>query len=287
MSDSQLNKKLGEKIAELMDNDKYSHEAKLNKIRYLIRIGADVNAMKNGMSLLALAKRKGWDDLAKLLKEKGAKEIVFEKENKGVMVTKPRSGVRNVTIRPRNAGVMITKPNNGDKKVKKGMKPQNLIDSEFLKVCRDSHNLDELEVDKLLKSGANKDVVDLLGRGGLVYRVVQHDIKGLEYLIEKGADVNIVDEEGLSPLHIAVICDAKDAIDVLLKNGADVNIQDIHGWTPIVRTRNRKIAEKLLENGANLDLVDELGCRIGDKCNGLLRSIDWKASKYRFLYKEL
>ncbi len=68
----------------------------------------------------------------------------------------------------------------------------------------------------------------------------------------------------------------------LLKIGADVNIQDMYGWTPIVRTTNRMIAEKLLNNGAKLDLVDEYGCRIGDKCSGLLSSIAGRYNGYKF-----
>ena len=88
MSYNQLNKKPGKDIIELMDNDKYSYEKKMEKMCHLLKIGADVNVVKDAKSLLVWAKMKGFDDLVELLRKKNAKEIVLEEENKRVMIAK-------------------------------------------------------------------------------------------------------------------------------------------------------------------------------------------------------
>ena len=72
MSDNQ--EKLNEQLFNVINNDCDSVETRLKKVKYLVRLGADVNAKLYGKSVLykAIEKECG-KELENFLREKGAK----------------------------------------------------------------------------------------------------------------------------------------------------------------------------------------------------------------------
>ena len=78
---SEENERLNEQLLNVVLSDKDSDEAKLKKLKYLVRLGADVNARLYGKSVLSKAIEKGaGDEVQEFLREKGANEWVISKE---------------------------------------------------------------------------------------------------------------------------------------------------------------------------------------------------------------
>ena len=73
--------KLNEQLFNVIANDKDSDEAKLKKLKYLVRLGADVNARLYGKSLLSKAIEQNVGiEVQDFLREKGAIKWVISKE---------------------------------------------------------------------------------------------------------------------------------------------------------------------------------------------------------------
>ena len=73
MNDNQ--KKLNEQLLNVVLSDKDSDEAKLKKVKYLVRLGADVNQKVNGKSLLKIAREKGYKEIENVIKESLLKSV--------------------------------------------------------------------------------------------------------------------------------------------------------------------------------------------------------------------
>ena len=67
MNDNQ--KKLNEQLLNVVLSDKDTSEAKLKKVKYLVRLGADVNQKVNEKSLLRIAREKGYKEIENVIKE--------------------------------------------------------------------------------------------------------------------------------------------------------------------------------------------------------------------------
>ena len=72
--------KLNEQLFNVVANSKDSCEARLKKLKYLVRLGADVNARLYGKSLLSKAIEIQDEEVISFLKSKGANEWVISKE---------------------------------------------------------------------------------------------------------------------------------------------------------------------------------------------------------------
>ena len=73
--------KLNEQLFNVVADEKVSDEARLKKVKYLVRLGADVNARLYGKSVLSKAIEKGAGvEVQNFLREKGAEEWVISKE---------------------------------------------------------------------------------------------------------------------------------------------------------------------------------------------------------------
>ena len=75
--------KLNEQLLNVVLSDKDSDEVKLKKVKYLVRLGADINAMFFGKSMLFLAKRDEnvASEVIEVLKDIGAKEVEISKSD--------------------------------------------------------------------------------------------------------------------------------------------------------------------------------------------------------------
>ena len=64
------------------------------------------------------------------------------------------------------------------------------------------------------------NVQDDKGYTPLMYAIMNHNLKMIEFLVEHGADINLCNNKGQSPLKIAYLYDSKDIAEYLLEKGA-------------------------------------------------------------------
>ena len=138
---------------------------------------------------------------------------------------------------------------------------------------------DAARVKELLASGANPNaVIEDLEFGTVVYwekpihwAAEEGDSALLEVLIEGGADPNSRDQDGATPLMKLARLRSEDVlfacVDALCRAGANPDLRDRDGDRPVLDTGsaalhlaatwgNTKLAELLLQRGANIDSLD-------------------------------
>ena len=220
--DSQMSEnqeKLNEQLFNVIANDKDSDEARFKKVKYLVRLGADVNARFYGKSVLSKAMEQNVGiEVQKFLREKGAKECVISKEE------------------------------------------ADRLGKELF-----SKNGDLMEIDKLLKKGANVDVWDDEGNTLLIDAVLKEDEKEILFWVEKGANINARGNGGLTPLMASMWCIGGDNINIaklLMDLNADIELKDKYGQTALMHavvSENVKAVEVLLEKGADIYQKNKIG----------------------------
>lgn len=83
--------------------------------------------------------------------------------------------------------------------------------------------------------------------------------KEIEKLIKSGENINIIDSNNNTPLHKMVIKKQFDAVNKLLELGANPNIKNIFGQTPLHLSKDKLIINELLKNGASPYIPDNNG----------------------------
>jgi cytohesin len=116
-------------------------------------------------------------------------------------------------------------------------------------------NVDLLE--KGLKNGINADLLDDLGQSP-VFRVVYNKCdkqeKMLNLLFEYDADPNFKKEpDGATVIHYAK---SKKIAEILIDNGADVKIRTNYGSTPLHQAFSREMAEFFVQQGLDVNAKD-------------------------------
>ena len=93
------------------------------------------------------------------------------------------------------------------------------------------------------------------------------DASEVARLVRAGVDVNSPDHDGDTPLMLA--CGRADLriVQTLLAAGAEIHPRDHHGWTALHHAMHgtwdhqvADVAKELLDHGAIVDAVDEVGC---------------------------
>lgn len=85
------------------------------------------------------------------------------------------------------------------------------------------------------------------------------NVETTKRMLELGFDAECKDEVSLSPLHRAVSSGHADIVHLLLKFGADPNACDNTGRTPLFYVKSCKIAEELIQAGADVSAVNDMG----------------------------
>eukprot|EP01156_Anaeramoeba_ignava_P023382 Anaeramoba_ignava/c21502_g1_i1.p1 GENE.c21502_g1_i1~~c21502_g1_i1.p1 ORF type:complete len:465 (-),score=129.03 c21502_g1_i1:128-1522(-) len=89
------------------------------------------------------------------------------------------------------------------------------------------------------------------------------DLKEIQKLIKAGEDINKQSEfSGQTPIHLALQENKREIAIYLVENGANLNIIDNNGLTPLmiaVDIPSRDMVELLLLHGANVDAINEYG----------------------------
>lgn len=126
-------------------------------------------------------------------------------------------------------------------------------------IMRAAHQGDAPELQRLIKNGADVNLVDkgwtpllvALGRGAL-------DASRL--LIESGANVTAKTPDGKTTMFIAAHGGFVEICSLLLKKGADVNVAARNGDTPLMAAsvmQRTEAVKFLLDNGAKIDSIND------------------------------
>lgn len=116
--------------------------------------------------------------------------------------------------------------------------------------CRGDNGEHPLEIQRLLKLGAEINVRNHKGKTALHYAAKAGFLKVIELLIEKGATLDAPDNEGETPVFDAIRSTIKDgekqlaALEALLSKGANPNVKNRKGLTPL------KVAQRMRRAGS-------------------------------------
>lgn len=129
----------------------------------------------------------------------------------------------------------------------------------------------DLEMLKLLEKNGVGTVEERSKNGesllhGAVLPPVDFDV--LEYLLDR-IDGNVKDNDGETPLHSVLSFnlatqDVPKVVEMLLENGADINALDNDGWTPMLTAAtnarlDQNLLKRLIDAGANVNHMNEAG----------------------------
>jgi ankyrin repeat protein len=122
---------------------------------------------------------------------------------------------------------------------------------------------DNESVELLLKYGANTDIESSNGTA-LHAAARSGNVVNLELLLSHGAGgVNTCDSKGLTLLCLAAsFNDGNSCVQSLLSHGVDVNAKGRYGVTALLYAAQNDMLDNvkvLLENGANLDIIEDEG----------------------------
>jgi len=87
-------------------------------------------------------------------------------------------------------------------------------------------------------------------------------------LLDEGVDINIRDKYKWTPLMDAAIFDHLDVVNYLILRGVDINATEECNMSPLIlvarNRRSTRIFRKLLDCGANYNIVDDEGKKMID-----------------------
>jgi hypothetical protein len=94
-----------------------------------------------------------------------------------------------------------------------------------------------VEIQRLLRSGADPNIVDVKGRTALHYAVLAHSQAAVGVLLAAKPLLNLQDEAGDTPLHVAARTEQVGIVNDLLDAGADTSVPNLAKQTPLDAAR--------------------------------------------------
>ena len=247
MSNNQ--EKLNEQLFNVIADEKASDEARLKKVKYLVRLGADVNAKLYGKSVLSKAIEQGAGaQVQNFLREKGANEWVISKEE----ALEVSQGFWN---------------DEGDFKsleeikelLKKGADLE-AKDKDGLTALMVAVYNGRLEVVKYLaECGADLEAKDKAGQTALIKAAINEQLDVVKCLMDNGADLDASDKHGKTALMKAASWGKLDVVKCLAEHGVDFDAKDKEGKTALMEAANwgkLDVVKYLAELGADLEAKD-------------------------------
>ena len=249
MSENQ--EKLNEQLFNVIADEKVSDEARLKKVKYLVRLGADVNAKLYGKSVLSKAiENEAGVEVQNFLRENGANEWVIPKEE----ALEISQGFWN------DKGELKSQEEIKEL-LKKGadVNASDKYGDTALMVAAINGQLDVVKC--LVELGADLEAKDGAGRTALMMVANWGKLDVVKCLAECGADLEAKDMHGRTALMWAATEGQIEVVKYLAECGADVNAKDEwYGETALMkaaRDGNLDMVKYLVEEGAQLEVKCE------------------------------
>ena len=246
MSENQ--EKLNGQLGECIRDGKITPQTKLRKVKFLVRLGAEVNALDKyyyGPMVILACRCKQYGILDFLL-EKGADIDACDSNRISLLMWANLQDNMELV----------------DKLIKKGAN-LNLRDKHGMSLLMWAHQRKERnKLDYFINQGADVNIRDADARTMLMLSSMAGDKEMLEYLISKGAGLNVKDKDGQTALMLAYKKRRMDVVDYLIENKADLDVQDSKGKNLLMmayQNNDKEMIDKLIENKANLDIKDNEG----------------------------
>ena len=228
MSENQ--EKLNEQLFNVVADEKVSDEARLKKVKYLVRLGADVNAKLYGKSVLSKAiEQNAGVEVQNFLREKGAVEWVISKEEAlelGRAFWNDEGDLKSLE----EIKELLKK--GADLEAKDGDGDTALVGAA---------TRGQLDVVKcLVELGADLEAKDGDGRTALMMAASWGELDVVKFLVEHGADVNAKGEGGRTALMYVASNGCWEVVEYLVVNGADLEAKNKFGRTALMIAKNCK-----------------------------------------------
>ncbi|MEA2018205.1 MAG: hypothetical protein U9N59_07135, partial [Campylobacterota bacterium] len=130
----------------------------------------------------------------------------------------------------------------------------------LMAVCRSSYFMDSSKVQKINKDN-NFNITYFMNKGAVTEDLKDIKTNIIKYLINKGIDINIKDNDNNTALMAIETARAEHVVFIIDKNGyiyfdIDDNAESKYYYT---EPKNAQIAKILIENGAKLNIKNNLG----------------------------
>ena len=213
MSENQ--EKLNEQLFNVVADEKASDEAKLKKLKYLVRLGADVNAKLYGKSVLSKAIEQGVGaQVVEFLREKGAEESVISKEEAKKLSQgfwKDSSNLKSLE----EIKELIKKGADVNAQYKYG-------ETALMTAAYNG----EIDMAKcLFENGADVNASSKYGKTALMIAATWGQIEVVKYLAKCGADLEAEDKDGKTALDMAENRKRYDCVEFLEEYKKTVSAQ--------------------------------------------------------------
>ena len=197
MSNNQ--EKLNEQLFNVIADEKVSDEARLKKVKYLVRLGADVNTRLYGKSVLSKAIENGAGaEVQEFLREKGANEWVISKEE----VLEVSQGFWSLGVSVDKVKSLLKKGGDWEVKDENGK-------TALMKVAR-CGKLDVVEY--MIDNGADVNASSKYGKTALMIAATWGHLDVVKCLAQGGADWEAKDKDGYTALLRAVFIGQLDVV---------------------------------------------------------------------------
>ena len=216
------------------------------KTNQLLEANANPNEIFEGQTLLHIAAKNGYYEIAELLIDKGADVNKADKDGRTPLFVAAEAGYAEIVELLANNGADINKVD--------------VYKYTPLNAAAESGREDVVEY--LIDQGADLDKPSKYGVTPLMSSLINVHDSVASLLIESGANIYTKDEDNNTALFFASSRGFYDIVDVLLEKGADPNIQTIYGETPLYTASDSnyiEIVSLLLENGAAPNIKENNG----------------------------
>ncbi len=240
----------------------------------------DVNSSDDiGLTTLHLASEHGYQEIVKMLLEKGANVNLSTNTGATPLLVASENGHTEVIEALIQRGADVNKANingatpllvaskNGHTEaiealIQRGadVNKANINGETPLLVASKNGHTEAIKA--LIQRGADVNKANINDATPLLMATHNGHTEAIKALIQRGADVNKAHINGATPLLVASKMGHTEAIEALIQRGADVNKANIYGATPLYiasQKGHKEIVELLLKKGATVDLVDSEG----------------------------